>query len=128
MNVERASLISASGVTAPALTSERNSYISQKPGGDGASIRSGMLGHNLDKERDRSIYHARNDSIGGLSITRERFKDTPAAARDGGGGSISGSATGGIMGPERQDSYFREREMVTAPTSPMATSPMPTTT
>lgn len=101
MNVERASLISASGVTAPALTSERNSYISSKPTGDGASVRSGKVGHNIDKERDRSLYHARNDSIGGLSITRERFKDTPAP-RDG----------------NNQD-YFKEREMVTAPTSPM---------
>lgn len=102
MNVERASLISASGVTAPALTSERNSYISNKPTGDGASVRSGMLGHTIDKERDRSLYHARNDSIGGLSITRERFKDTPGAARD-----------------VNKEDYFKEREMVTAPTSPM---------
>lgn len=98
-------MISASGVTAPALASERNSYISSKPTGDGASVRSGMLGTNLEKERDRSLYHARNDSIGGLSITRERFKDTPTGAptRDGAAG----------------DSYFKEREMVTAPTSPM---------
>ena len=100
MNVERASLISASGITAPALTSERNSYISNKPVGDGASVRSGLLGHG-DKERDRSLYHARNDSIGGLSITRERFKETP---RDNGG-------------PD----YTREPQMVTAPTSPMPT-------
>lgn len=96
MNVERASLISASGVTAPALTSERNSYISNKHGGDGASVRSGLLGH--EKERDRSLYHARNDSIGGLSIARERYRDAP---RD----SVS------------QD-YFRERDN-TAPSSPM---------
>lgn len=99
MNVERASLISASGVTAPALTSERNSYISNKPTGDGASVRSGLYGQGTDKDRDRSLYHARNDSIGGLSITRERFRDAP---KDSGG----------------QD-YFREREMVTAPTSPV---------
>lgn len=65
-------------------------------------MRSGMLGHTIDKERDRSLYHARNDSIGGLSITRERFKDTPGAARDG-----------------NKEDYFKEREMVTAPTSPM---------
>ncbi|KAK5950582.1 hypothetical protein OHC33_008525 [Knufia fluminis] len=98
MNVERASLISASGVTAPALTSERNSYISNKPAGDGASVRSGLLGHG-DKERDRSLYHARNDSIGGLSIARDRIRETP---RENGA----------------QD-YFREPQMVTAPTSPM---------
>jgi len=99
MNVERASLISASGITAPALTSERNSYISSKPTGDGASVRSGLLGHG-DKERDRGLYHARNDSIGGLSITRERFRETP---RDNNGG----------------QEHAREAQMVTAPTSPM---------
>lgn len=102
MNVERASLISASGVTAPALTSERNSYISNKPTGDGASIRSGLLGHTATSERDRSLYHARNNSLGGISITRDRYKDTP---------------------PGQQQDYFKEkkeeREMVTAPTSPM---------
>lgn len=96
MNVERASLISASGVTAPALTSERNSYISTKPTGDGASVRSGLFGHN---DKDRTMYHARNDSIGGLSITRERYRETPK----------DGSA------PD----YFREPQMVTAPTSPL---------
>lgn len=96
MNVERASLISASGVTAPALTSERNSYISSRPTGDAASVRSGMLGHN-DRERERSLYHARNDSIGGLSIARDRIRDTPRESN----------------GPD----YFKE--MVTAPTSPM---------
>lgn len=99
MNVERASLISASGITAPALTSERNSYISSKPTGDGASVRSGLLGHG-DKERDRGLYHARNDSIGGLSTTRERFRETP---RDNNGG----------------QEHAREPQMVTAPTSPM---------
>lgn len=54
---ERASLISTSGVTAPALASERNSYIgtaSAKYGGDGASVRSGLLGA-----------HGRNDSLSG---------------------------------------------------------------
>ncbi|KAK5106414.1 hypothetical protein LTS08_000533 [Lithohypha guttulata] len=96
MNVERASLISASGVTAPALASERNSYIGSKPTGDGASIRSGLVGQN-DKERDRSLYHTRNDSIGGLSAARERFRDGP---RDGNG----------------QD-HFRDREDRTATTS-----------
>jgi len=98
VNGERASLISTSGVTAPALTSERNSYMSSKPTGDGASVRSGLLGHG-DKERDRGLYHAKNDSIGGLSIARERFKE-----------------------PLRESSgqdYFKEPQMVTAPTSPL---------
>lgn len=47
---ERASLISSSGI-APALVSERNSYLGKQ--GDGASIRSGYLGGG----------HGRNDSF-----------------------------------------------------------------
>lgn len=74
LNAERASLISASGITAPALTSERNSYIGSRHG-DGASVRSGLLGR----------HHGRNDSV-----------------------------TGSIGGQE-----VREREMVTAPASPL---------
>jgi hypothetical protein len=74
LNAERSSLISASGVTAPALASERNSYIGSKYG-DAASVRSGLLGG----------VHGRNDSISG---------------------SIGGRDP-------------REREMVTAPTSPL---------
>ena len=74
LNPDRASLISASGVTAPALVSERNSYIGSKYG-DAASVRSGLLGG----------AHGRNDSI-----------------------------TGSIGGRDH-----REREMVTAPTSPL---------
>lgn len=74
INAERASLISASGITAPALASERNSYIGSKYG-DAASIRSGLLGG----------AHGRNDSVSG---------------------SIGGRD-------------LREREMVTAPTSPL---------
>ena len=60
LNVDRASLISASGVTAPALASERNSYIGSKYG-DAASIRSGLLGG----------VHGRNDSISGSIGGRE---------------------------------------------------------
>lgn len=55
-SAERASLYSGSGI-APALTSERNSYYAGKQGnntgGDGGSVRSGLLGH------------GRNDSITG---------------------------------------------------------------
>jgi hypothetical protein len=74
LNAERSSLISASGVTAPALASERNSYIGSKYG-DAGSVRSGFLGG----------VHGRNDSISGSIGGREH----------------------------------REREMVTAPTSPL---------
>ncbi|EXJ79590.1 hypothetical protein A1O3_07869 [Capronia epimyces CBS 606.96] len=62
-SAERASLISASGVTAPVLASERNSYIGSKYG-DGASVRSGLLGAG----------HGRNDSMSG-SIGGQREKE-----------------------------------------------------
>jgi hypothetical protein len=56
---ERTSIYSATGVV-PALPSERNSfYAKQSIAGDGASVRSGLLGHN----RAESI----NGSIGGLT-------------------------------------------------------------
>ena len=44
-SAERASVYSSSGVAAPALSSERNSYYAGKQGVDGASVRSGLLGH-----------------------------------------------------------------------------------
>lgn len=45
-SAERASVYSSSGI-APALTSERNSYIAAKPAtGDAASVRSGLHGRN----------------------------------------------------------------------------------
>jgi len=45
---ERTSMYSTTGVAAPALPSERNSYYAGKQNlaGDGASIRSGFFGHN----------------------------------------------------------------------------------
>lgn len=57
-SAERASVYSATGVNAPALISERNSYYSVKQGIDSTSIRSGLLGHG----RTDSI----NGSISGL--------------------------------------------------------------
>ncbi|KAF2833414.1 hypothetical protein CC86DRAFT_9493 [Ophiobolus disseminans] len=56
-NAERASVYSASGVTAPVLSSERNSYYANKQNADGLSIRSGLLGH------------GRTDSIGSIRAT-----------------------------------------------------------
>lgn len=78
LNAERASLISASGITAPALASERNSYIGSKYG-DAASIRSGLLGGG----------HGRNDSvsgsIGGQRDQRDKEKEREKEKeRDGG--------------------------------------------
>ena len=69
LNPERASLISASGVTAPALASERNSYIGSKYG-DAASVRSGLLGG----------VHGRNDSISGSIGGREHREREPVTA------------------------------------------------
>lgn len=71
---ERASVYSSSGVTAPALSSERNSYYADKTksissqagvsgfrdivgGGDNASVRSGLIGH------------GKTDSISGISVS-----------------------------------------------------------
>lgn len=101
MNAERASLISASGITAPALVSERNSYIGSKPVGDGGSIRSNLMGHNVgDRDTssrvDRIPLHGRNDSLGAGSL-------------------------GGLSIGARE--IMREREMVTAPTSPLPATP-----
>jgi hypothetical protein len=48
---------SASGVTAPVLSSERNSYYANKQNADGLSIRSGLLGH------------GRTDSISSIRAT-----------------------------------------------------------
>ncbi|KAL5118337.1 hypothetical protein ACEQ8H_003686 [Pleosporales sp. CAS-2024a] len=56
-NAERASVYSASGVTAPALSSERNSYYASKQNADALSIRSGLLGH------------GRTDSISSIRAT-----------------------------------------------------------
>ncbi|KAL6706170.1 hypothetical protein ACN47E_006086 [Coniothyrium glycines] len=53
---ERASVYSASGVTAPVLPSERNSYYANKQA-DGLSVRSGLLGH------------GRTDSISSIRAT-----------------------------------------------------------
>jgi hypothetical protein len=69
LNNERASLISASGVTAPALASERNSYIGSKYG-DAASVRSGLLG------AGGGALHGRNDSISGsIGGVKEKEKE-----------------------------------------------------
>lgn len=56
-NTERASVYSASGVTAPVLSSERNSYYANKQNADGLSVRSGLLGH------------GRTDSISSIRAT-----------------------------------------------------------
>ncbi|KIX07519.1 uncharacterized protein Z518_02172 [Rhinocladiella mackenziei CBS 650.93] len=91
LNAERASLISASGATAPTFASERNSYIGSKYG-DGASVRSGLLG----------VGHGRNDStsgsMGGGRDHREKDKERER---------------------EKDREKDRESEIVTAPTSPL---------
>jgi hypothetical protein len=101
LNAERASLISASGVAAPALASERNSYIGSKYGNDAASVRSGFLGA-----------HGRADSLSGSITGAYREKDKEA--KD--------------LGKEKEKIKESENEgevlengngMVTAPTSPL---------
>lgn len=55
-NAERASVYSSSGIV-PALPSERNSYYATKQNtqGDGASVRSGLLGHSRNDSITRSL-------------------------------------------------------------------------
>ncbi|KAF9738459.1 hypothetical protein PMIN03_008741 [Paraphaeosphaeria minitans] len=55
VNAERASMYSSSGVAAPALPSERNSYYANKQNTDGVSVRSGLLGHGRTDSINGSI-------------------------------------------------------------------------
>ncbi|KIW35488.1 uncharacterized protein PV07_02184 [Cladophialophora immunda] len=107
LNAERSSLISASGVTAPALASERNSYIGSKYGGDTASVRSNLLG--------ASAGHGRNDSLSGsIGGHREKERDKEKEKeRDRGMEKVgeSENENGNVPG------------MVTAPTSPLVDGP-----
>jgi hypothetical protein len=67
-SAERASVYSSSGIAAPVLSSERNSYYASKQGHDAASIRSGLLGHaggDGASMRSGLLGHGRNDSITG---------------------------------------------------------------
>lgn len=62
-SAERASVYSSSGVTAPALPSERNSYYAAKHGADTGSVRSGLLGHGrADSQSLSGSMHANNAS------------------------------------------------------------------
>lgn len=54
-NAERASVYSSTGVAAPALPSERNSYYANKQNTDGMSVRSGLLGHGRTDSINGSI-------------------------------------------------------------------------
>ena len=100
---ERASLISASGITAPALASERNSYIGSRGGdkyGDAASIRSGLLRGETAAAAGPNL-HGRTDSMTGSiahSLNKEKDKEREQRIRD------KDSTSG----------------MVTAPTSPIS--------
>jgi len=88
-SAERASVYSASGVGAPALVSERNSYYSAKQGIDGASVRSGLLGHGRTDSINGSITglasplatSPRDTDLPGRSSRRaSEWKDTDAAS------------------------------------------------
>ena len=85
---ERASLISSSGI-APALASERNSYLGKQ--GDGASIRSGLLGG----------AHGRNDSLSnslGGSAANTTAMGSPLASP------LVGAGPGPGVGPQGRNS------------------------
>jgi hypothetical protein len=88
MAAERASLISSSGI-APALVSERNSYLGKQ--GDGASIRSGLLGGG----------HGRNDSF-----TNSLGGGTPNTAALGSplASSLAGAGPGMVAGHQGRNS------------------------
>ena len=97
---ERASVYSSSGAgAAPALSSERNSYYATKQGADGASVRSGLIGH------------GRNDSITG-SITGAANawptpREQPVAANRLSRRNSSGRAD---LGEEEGEGKGKERE------------------
>jgi hypothetical protein len=91
-NAERASVYSASGIAAPALSSERNSYYAGKQsagggagaGAEGGSVKSGLAGHGHGLGRSDSV----TGSIGGASLTvaspREMSFGAAAAVMPGG--------------------------------------------
>jgi hypothetical protein len=76
-NAERASVYSASGATAPVLSSERNSYYANKQNADGLSIRSGLLGHG----RTDSISSIRATPTSPLASPREQMGPGKMARR-----------------------------------------------
>lgn len=97
---ERASVYSASGVTAPVLPSERNSYYASKQA-DGLSVRSGLLGH------------GRTDSISSIRATPTSPLASPRDPLSGPPGRISRKSSEWAEARETKD----EDE---APTSPLA--------
>ncbi|KIX97040.1 uncharacterized protein Z520_07154 [Fonsecaea multimorphosa CBS 102226] len=110
LNAERSSLISASGVTAPALASERNSYIGSKYGGDTASVRSNLLGG------ANAGGHGRNDSlsgsIGGVYREKEQQRDKEKEKERDNRGMEK-------VGESENENRNNIPGMVTAPTSPL---------
>lgn len=110
LGAERTSLISASGVTAPALASERNSYIGQSGRGDKygdtASVRSGLLGSSGAPATQGP--HGRNDSLSGsvgYGLTKEKERDREASS---GGMKGKENAAGGTVTPAAPTSAANE--------------------
>ncbi len=96
-SAERVSVYSSSGVMAPALSSERNSYYAGKQAIDNASVRSGFLGHG----RTESI----NGSIGGVVIATSPLtspRETNAVGR------LSRRGSDWKEGPEASDGEDEE--------------------
>ena len=88
-NAERASVYSSSGI-APALPSERNSYYAGKQAntGDGASVRSGLLGHGRTDSITKSITGLAGPETP-LSSPRENLGPGRISRRNSGWGEVN---------------------------------------
>ncbi|KAF2142521.1 uncharacterized protein K452DRAFT_286939, partial [Aplosporella prunicola CBS 121167] len=76
-SAERASVYSSSGVTAPALPSERNSFYAGKQGVDTGSIRSGLLGHGRTESLSGSVYAGIGPAPTGSPLATPAHASTP---------------------------------------------------
>jgi hypothetical protein len=108
-SAERASVYSASGVGAPALISERNSYYSAKQGIDGASVRSGFLGHGKTDSINGSITGLvassprDNELVGRSSRRTSEWKDWDDK-------SVKGSVGEGLVDTEMVEKDEHDKE------------------
>ena len=88
---ERASVYSSSGIV-PALSSERNSYYANKQNiaGDGASVRSGLVGHS----RNDSIPGSITGAVSPLASPRETSGPGRVSRRNSGWGEVEETGQG----------------------------------
>jgi hypothetical protein len=117
-SAERASVYSASGVGAPALISERNSYYSAKQGVDGASVRSGFLGHGRTESINGSITglvansSRDNEMVGRSSRRTSEWKDSDEKSVKGsvGEGPADAEMAETLEKDEHEDEHEKEKE------------------